>query len=195
MPSFSTSLSGLGAASEALAVIGNNLANLNTVAFKESRTVFKDLFYQQLGSTGTGNPIQVGVGAGVAAILSTATQGSVQSTGVPTDVAIQGEGFFVVKGPNGNEFTRAGNFGTNQLGQLATSDGGVVLGYPAVNGVVNPNQAAQPLQVGGGTISPANPTSKVQLSLNLDSSTATNGTYSTSVSVYDSLGQSHVLTY
>ena len=195
MHSFSTSLSGLAAASQALAVIGNNLANLNTTAFKESNTIFKDLFYQQLGSTGTGSPIQVGVGAGVAAILSTATQGSVQSTGVPSDVAIQGEGFFVVQGSSGNEYTRAGDFSQNALGQLITNDGGVVLGYPSVNGVVDTNQAPVPLTVAGGTLSPPHPTTSMQLSMNLNSAAAVGDTYNTSMAVYDSLGQSHVLTF
>lgn len=195
MPSFSTSLSGLGAASQALAVIGNNLANLNTVAFKESNTVFKDLFYQQIGSTGTGSPIQVGVGTGVAAILSRATQGSVQSTGVPSDVAIQGEGFLVVKTPSGTEFTRAGDLSQNELGQLVTNDGGLVLGYPALNGVVDTNQTPVPLTVAGGTVSPPNGTSSTQLSMNLDSSAAVGGIYNTSLAIYDSLGTSHVLTY
>jgi len=196
MPSFSTSLSGLDAASQALAVIGNNLANLNTIAFKESSTVFKDLFYQQLGTTGNGSPIQVGVGAGVAAVLRADTQGSVQSTGVPSDVAIQGDGFFVVQGANGSqEFTRAGDFSENALGQLVANDGGVVLGYPAVNGVVDTNQTPGPLTVGSGTISPPNPTTTTQLSMNLDSGAAVGDTFNTSLAVYDSLGAAHNLTY
>jgi flagellar hook protein FlgE len=196
MPSFSTSLSGLDAASQALAVIGNNLANLNTIAFKESTTVFKDLFYQQLGTTGNGSPIQVGVGAGVAAVLTTATQGSVQSTGVPSDVAIQGNGYFVVQGPSGSqEFTRAGDFGQNSSGQLVANDGGLVLGYPAVNGVVDSNQAPGPLTVGSGTISPPNPTANVSLSMNLSATAAVGDTFSQSLPVYDSLGSAHNLTY
>ena len=85
MPSFSTSLSGLDSESQALSVISNNLANLNTVGYKAASPEFQDLFYQQIGSGGDGNPIQVGVGATVGSIPAMFTQGSIQSTGVPTD--------------------------------------------------------------------------------------------------------------
>src|SRR5450432_2206123 len=96
MPSFSIPLSGLNASSAALSVIANNLANLNTVGFKSQNTEFQDLFYQQIGTSGDGNVIQEGVGVAVSSISSNLTQGSVQSSGVPTDVAIQGNGYFVV---------------------------------------------------------------------------------------------------
>ncbi len=77
MPSFSTSLSGLNANSEALSVIANNLANLNTVAYKGSSANFSDLFYQQVGTTGQGNPIQIGVGS---TISSSAVVNAVRET-------------------------------------------------------------------------------------------------------------------
>jgi flagellar hook protein FlgE len=195
MPAFSTSLSGLDSASQELSVIGNNLANLNTTGFKDQTVNFQDLFYQQLGSAGSGDPIQIGVGVGAGSISSNMTNGSVQSTGVASDVAIQGNGYFVLQGSGGPEYTRAGNFQVNAQGQLIASNGAVVLGYPAVNGVVNANAAPTAMTVAGGTVSPPNATSTVQLNMNLDSTTATNGTYSTSVSVYDSLGTSHILTY
>src|SRR5580658_6651747 len=126
MASLAISLSGLDAASEQLSVIGNNLANLNTTAFKDQTTNFSDLFYQQLGSTGGGDPIQVGVGVTVGSISSNMTQGSIQNTGVPSDVAIQGAGYFVLQGAQGLEYTRAGDFEVNSAGQLAASDGSVV---------------------------------------------------------------------
>jgi len=110
MPSFSIPLSGLNASSTALSVIANNLANLNTVGFKTQRTLFQDLFYQQIGTSGSGNPIQEGVGASVAGIGSDLTQGSIQSSGVPTDVAIQGNGYFIVDKNGELLYTRAGNF-------------------------------------------------------------------------------------
>src|ERR1700750_1048155 len=97
MPVFSIPLSGLTASSTALSAIANNLANLNTVGYKESRATFRDLFYQTLGTTGAGDPIQVGAGATVGSISTTFSPGSVETSGVPTDVAIMGDGFFVVE--------------------------------------------------------------------------------------------------
>src|SRR5580658_9192016 len=125
MASLAISLSGLDAASEQLSVIGNNLANLNTTAFKDQTTNFSDLFYQQLGSTGGGDPIQVGVGVTVGSISSNMTQGSLETTGVPSDVAIQGDGYFVLQGSNGPEYTRAGDFQVNASGQLVATAGSV----------------------------------------------------------------------
>ncbi|MGC1265825.1 MAG: flagellar hook basal-body protein, partial [Candidatus Acidiferrum sp.] len=135
MPSFSIPLSGLDASSTDLSVIANNLANLNTVGFKGQDTQFQDLFYQQIGTSGDGNAIQEGVGTSVAGISADLTQGSIQSTGVPTDVSIQGAGYFIVQKDGENLYTRAGNFTQSPTGQLLTQDGASVLGYPAVNGV------------------------------------------------------------
>jgi flagellar hook protein FlgE len=97
MPSFSTPLSGLNANSENLSVIANNLANLNTVGYKAQVANFEDLFYQQVATNGSGNPVQVGVGVTLGAISGNFTQGSIESTGAPTDVAIQGNGFMVTQ--------------------------------------------------------------------------------------------------
>src|SRR5271169_6760905 len=97
MSSFATSLSGLEADSLDLNVISNNLANLNTTAYKDQTAVFQDLFYQQLGTNGAGDPLQVGVGASVGGVSSNFTEGSIENTGVSTDEAIQGSGFFVIQ--------------------------------------------------------------------------------------------------
>jgi flagellar hook protein FlgE len=195
MPSFSIPLSGLDASSDELSVIANNLANLNTIGFKTQRTLFQDLFYQQIGSSGSGDPVQEGVGVNVAGIDSDLTQGSIESTGVPTDVAIQGGGYFIANKAGETVYTRAGDFTINSSGQLLTEDGSVVQGYPAVNGVVNANATLGNLTISTGTTNPPQVTSNVQLTLNLDSGAAVGGTFSTSVAVYDSLGGSHVLTY
>jgi len=195
MPSFSTPLSGLDAESQALAIIANNLANLNTIGYKSSRTLFQDLFYQQIGSSGDGNPVQVGVGATVAAVDSMFTQGSIQSTGVPTDVAIEGDGFFVADLNGLRVYTRAGNFSLDAAGHLRTTDGAVVLGYPASNGVVDPNQPLAPLVIARGQTSPPKATTSVQLQLNLDASANIGDSFSTALAVYDSLGGTHVLTF
>jgi flagellar hook protein FlgE len=195
MPSFSIPLSGLNGSSSSLSVIANNLANLNTVGYKGQRTLFQDLFYQQIGTSGSGNPIQQGVGVSISGISADLTQGNIQSSGVPSDVAIQGNGYFVASKSGEIVYTRAGNFSIGSNGQLLTADGAAVQGYPAVNGVVNPNSTIGALTIATGTTNPPKPTANVQLTLNLASGAPVAGTFSTSVAVFDSLGGSHVLTY
>src|SRR5271155_3255113 len=97
------------------------------------------------------------------------TQGSISATGVPTDVAIQGTGFFAVQNSSGIiDYTRAGDFSVDAHNYLVTSDGQQVLGYPAVNGVVNTGAGIVPLQLGAGTLSPPTATTNVQLTTNLN---------------------------
>jgi len=195
MPNFSIPLSGLTAESSALSTIANNLANQNTTGYKSKVVLFSDLFYQNLGTAGTGDPIQVGAGAQVGATPSLFTQGSVSATGVDTDVAIQGSGFFVVQDGSGViRYTRAGDF-SELNNALVTISGDQVLGYPAVNGVVNNGAGLSPLQLGAGTISPPTATSNVQLATNLDAAASVGDKFSTPITVYDSLGAPHVLTF
>ena len=134
MSSFSTSLSGLNAEEQALSVISNDLSNLNTTAFKTGTPVFSDLFYQMLGTDGAGDPVQVGVGATMSSVDSPITQGNISTTGVPTDVAIQGNGLFILDQNGTQVYTRAGNFTLNAQGNLVDSNGNNVMGYTAVNG-------------------------------------------------------------
>lgn len=195
MPTFSIPLSGLTASSIALSTIANNLANLNTVGYKDSRVLFRDLFYQTLGTNGAGDAIQQGAGTAVSSIPSSFTQGNVDPSGVATDVAILGDGFFVVTKDGSLSYTRAGNFEVDKSSLLVTSDGQLVLGYPAVNGVVTPGQGLAPLALGAGTISPATATSQVQLSTNLDASAPVGTVYSAPMTIFDSLGASHVLLF
>jgi len=196
MPDFSIPLSGLTAESTALSAIANNLANQNTTGYKDTSVLFSDLFYQQIGTTGSGDPIQVGAGTEVSAMPSLFTQGSISDTGVPTDVAIQGSGFFVVQNADGTiNYTRAGDFSVDANNNLVTSNGQQVLGYPAVNGVVNTGAGIAPLQLGAGTISPPTATTNVELTTNLNASANVGDTFSTPVDVYDSLGASHTLTF
>jgi flagellar hook protein FlgE len=195
MPSFSIPLSGLDASSNDLSIIANNLANLNTVGFKAQRTEFEDLFYEQIGTSGDGDPIQEGVGVADSAISSDLTQGSIQSSGVPTDVAIQGNGYFIADNNGETVYTRAGDLSVSSSGQLLTPDGAQVQGYQATNGVINANAPLGNLTISTGVTNPPNPTSAVQLAANLDSDTAVGGNFSTSVQVFDSLGASHTLTY
>jgi flagellar hook protein FlgE len=123
------------------------------------------------------------------------TQGSISATGVPTDVAIQGTGFFAVQNSSGViDYTRAGDFSVDANNYLVTSEGQQVLGYPAVNGVVDTGAGIAPLQLGAGTISPPTATANVELTTNLDASDAVGTTFSTPVQIYDSLGAAHTLT-
>lgn len=196
MPNFSIPLSGLTAESTALSTIANNLANQNTTGYKSKVVLFSDLFYQNLGTSGAGNPIQQGAGTKVGSTPSMFTQGSVSSTGVSTDVAIQGDGFFAVQDSSGLiSYTRAGDF--SELNDyLVTSSGQQVLGYPAVNGVINTGAGLVPLQLGAGIISPPSATTSVELTTNLNAAaTPTTAPFSTPIQVYDSLGASHVLTF
>lgn len=195
MPSFSIPLSGLTANSQALSAISNNLANLNTVGYKETNTQFRDLFYQQIGTSGSGAPVQLGAGVTVSSNNSLFTQGSVSSTGIDTNVAIQGNGFFVTQKNGLQEFTRAGDFTLDQNGVLLADDGGEVMGYTATNGVVNINAPVGPITLASGQTTPANPTGNIQLGMNLDSNAAVGDTFTASSPIIDSLGSSHVLTF
>jgi flagellar hook protein FlgE len=195
MPDFSIPLSGLMASQTALAAISNNLANMNTTGYKDNAVSFQDLFYQNIGSTGSGNPEQVGAGVAIGSISTNFTGGDLQTTGVDSDVAISNSGFFVLQGDNGaNLYTRDGGFTVNSSGYLVSQDGYQVLGYSATNGLVNTSQALGPLQVGSGEMNPPQATSSIQLQTNLNAGSAVGDTYSTSIDVYDSLGDSHVVT-
>lgn len=195
MPSFATALSGLNADSQDLSVISNNLANLNTTAFKSAAASFQDLFYQQIGSSGDGNPLEVGAGTQVGSVPANFTQGNTESTGVPTDLAIQGDGFLIGVNNGQEVYTRAGNLSLTADGLLVTPDGSEIQGFSAVNGVISPSQTPGPLTISTGLINPPKATANAQLSVNLDSGTAVGGTFSTPLTVYDSLGASHVVTF
>jgi flagellar hook protein FlgE len=193
--SMSTALSGLNAAESALDTISNNLANMNTDGYKSQNTTFADLFYQTLGSSGSGNPIQTGLGVQVTGISQDFSNGAVASTGISSNMALNGAGFFVIQDASGAQtYTRNGDFTTNSSGQLITLGGQTVMGYPAVNGVVSPNSGLQPINVGAGTTAQATATSNFSLTTNLNASATVGDTFQSPISVYDSLGNSHVLT-
>ncbi|MGA2744087.1 MAG: flagellar hook protein FlgE [Candidatus Sulfotelmatobacter sp.] len=196
MASFSIPLSGLAATGEALNIISNNLANLNTDGYKDQSANFQDLFYQNYGADGAGDPIEVGAGTSVGSVSTNFSDGSLQNTGVPSNAAITGNGFFVTEQANGSvQYTRAGDFTVNNAGLLVTTDGQTVMGYPAVNGVVNQSAALSPLQVGQGENSPPAASTTMQQTTNLDAASPVGTTFSTPQTVYDSLGESHTLTY
>ena len=120
--SFSAGLSGLNANSTYLSVIGNNLANINTVGFKTSAVSFADLVSQTVGGTSV-NPMQVGLGVVTGSISPVFSQGAIENTREATNVAIQGAGFFPVRDGSRVGYTRAGNFSFDDTGMLITPDG------------------------------------------------------------------------
>jgi flagellar hook protein FlgE len=195
MASFFIPLTGLESDSTALNTIANDLSNMNTTAFKAQNTDFTNLFYQQIGSTGSGDPIQVGAGVQVASNETDYTQGSINSTGNATDAALNGNGFFVISnGAGGYEYTRAGDFTQDTNGNLVTSNGLSVMGYPAVNGVVNTNAPLTAINIPVGQVQEPQATTSLSMTANLDSASATGTQFPAEVTVYDSLGEPHTVT-
>jgi flagellar hook protein FlgE len=194
MPSFSIPLTGLEADSTALNTIGNNLSNLNTTAFKKQDTEFQDLFYQQLGVSGSNDPLLAGMGTGVAAISSDFSQGSLTTTSNATDMALNGNGFFIVQQNGVQELTRAGNFSLDNSGKLITADGQQVMGYPVTNGAVDTNAPLAAINIPVGAVEQAQSTKNIALITNLDSSSATGTQFATTMTMYDSLGTAHSAT-
>jgi flagellar hook protein FlgE len=196
MASFSIPLTGLEADSTALNTIANDLSNMNTTAFKAETTNFSDLFYQQLGSTGSGNPLEVGAGVKVASNEIAFTQGSINSNGNSTDAALNGNGFFIIgNGTGGYEYTRAGNFTQDTNGNLLAANGMSVMGYPAPSGVVNTNAPLAAINVPlVGQVQQPQASTTMSMTANLDSTTAANTTFPAEVTVYDSLGEPHTAT-
>lgn len=193
MPSFYIPLTGLNADSTALNTIANNLANMNTTGFKAQTVNFADLFYQEIGSAGSGNPIQEGAGTQVASTSTDFSNGSSNATSVDTDVALQGNGFFVVSNGSSQYLTRAGDFSIASNGNLITTNGLNVMGYPAVKGVVNTNAPIAPINIPESGILPPQATSSFSLTANLNSA-GTGQTFPATLQIYDSLGQAHTAT-
>jgi flagellar hook protein FlgE len=195
MSAFAIPLSGLEASSSALNTIANNLSNLNTDGYKDQTLSFADIFNQAQGNSGNGDPIATGAGVQIAGTTSNFTDGTVSATGVASNMALQGNGFFVVQdaGSTQNNYTRAGDFTVNSSGQLTTSAGELVMGYPATDGVVSTAATLAPISVNQASSIPALATTSFQTNTNLDSSSAVGTTYNSPITVYDSLGASQTL--
>jgi flagellar hook protein FlgE len=194
MGSFSTPLTGLKAAQGQLQSVSNNLANINTDGFKDQTLTFADVFSQTGATNGSGDPLQTGSGVATASTDADFSEGNLNATGTASNMAVSGNGFFVTQNSSGSQdFTRAGDFNTNKAGQLTTPSGELVLGYPAVAGVVNTATSLQPLNVGTGVTSPAVASTTMNISANLNSNAATGATTSSTLPVYDSLGGAHTL--
>ncbi len=197
-------------------VIGNNISNINTIGFKKGRVTFQDMLSQTMSGAakptdelGGVNPKQVGLGMTVASIDTIHTQGSMQTTGVMTDLAIQGNGFFVMSSGAKNFYTRAGAFGLDQDGLLINPSNGMKVqgwGAETIDGQNFINAAADvgDLVIPVGSKDPAAATSLVELACNLDKRTndindgagaleTREGTWSIDKTVYDSFGNTHTL--
>ena len=199
--SFEQGLSGLNAASSNLGAIGNNVANANTVGFKQSTAQFADMFAASLSGSAVG---QVGSGVSVAAVEQQITQGNITATTNPMDTAINGQGFFRLSTPAGaTVYSRNGQFQLDKNGFIVNAQGNKVSGYmPNAAGVLLAG-ATVPLQINPANV-PPKASSVATVGVNLNSAAAvpaiasfnpadpTTYTNSTSMSVYDSLGASHV---
>jgi len=133
-----SAVSGLRSHQTMMDVVGNNIANVNTTGYKSNSVVFEDLLSQTLrgagaptSSVGGTNPAQVGLGVRAAGIQTSFVQGAAQATGRSTDLAIQGDGFFVVNQGGEQLFTRAGSLSLDASGRLATVDGAIIQGWGA----------------------------------------------------------------
>ena len=194
--SFSAGLSGLNANAAYLSVIGNNLANINTIGFKSSSVTFQDLVSQRVGGSST-NPMQVGLGVTTGSISPVFSQGAIENSREATNVAIQGGGFFVVRGAGGMAYTRAGNFTFDSNGKLVTPDGYFVQGYTTtdpVTGAIITTAQPTDISVPPGVLRAPTATTEIQTLTNLSATAVAGDTFATAIQVYDALGAPHVAT-
>lgn len=210
MRSMFSGVSGLKTHQTKMDVIGNNIANVNTVGFKAGRVTFQEVFSQTVKGSGgpdsaTGragtNPMQIGLGVGISSIDTNMTRGSSQRTDNPTDLAIEGEGFFILKGSNSDtyKFTRAGNFSIDEIGNL-NLNGYSVCGWEYDTTTKSFDTTAPVKGINlyrdyasgrNKQVLEAQATTKAYLGGNLDSKTATAGTFTVPMVVYDKLGNEY----
>jgi flagellar hook protein FlgE len=191
-----SAVSGLRSHQTMMDVIGNNISNVNTAGYKSSQTVFEDTLSQALRTAGGPqnagggtNPAQVGLGVRVAGITTNFAQGSTQVTGRQTDMAIQGDGFFVVKKDGQTMYTRAGSFSFDALGNLVSPEGGLVQGWPAVNGDINTNAAVSGLKMPVGRVLAPTATSTIDVGGNLPADAATGASVVHTIEIVDAQGR------
>ncbi|HSW40452.1 MAG TPA: flagellar hook-basal body complex protein, partial [Acidobacteriota bacterium] len=188
LTSFYSALTGINNNSRAINVIGDNIANLNTTAFKSGKANFSELLAGMSGTSSTGNPITFGLGSMFNGITRIETQGAILYNGISTNAAINGNGYFVVSTDGGLGFTRAGNFSIDRDGNLMSGDGFKLMGYMASSGEINANGAVSPITIRKGQLIPASATTMMSITANLDAMAQDGTTFSTSMQVYDSLG-------
>ena len=202
-----TGVSGLNTYANVISVIGNNIANVNTPGFKEGRASFSDILSQNSGASGR---LQIGLGVRVNSVETLFTQGSFQTTSLGSDLAIDGDGFFIVRDPNTNAtlYTRTGDFQLDREGRLVNTQGMLLQGFDIdANGNVLP--FVGDINIAGQAF-PPQPTSNAQIDVNLDAGDTVNldpntgalvafdpanpdrtSDFATSLGVFDSLGNGH----
>src|SRR5688572_21467062 len=191
--SFSTALSALSAFSTAVDVVGNNLANLNTSGYKTNVVAFHDLVTQSLAAEF--GETQAGFGVGRPSTVRQFSQGAIHSSNGPLDVAIQGDGFFILKtAQDATVYTRDGHLKVDSNGVLTSLTGERVQGWTEVNGALNTSGPISDITLPVGVIRPPAPTTSFSLDMNLNAAAAEDTTFSKSIEVYDSLGAAHVVT-
>ncbi len=170
----STALTGLSASETMISVAGNNISNSTTDGFKQSQALFTTQFQQTLslgtapsgsgaGEDGGTNPQQIGLGTQVAEITPDFSQGTIQVSSSPSDLAIQGDGFFIVQGAGSQEYTRDGSFQLNAGNQLVTTTGQTLLGYGVDKNFEIEKTTLQPLTIPLGSTAVAQATQNVTL--------------------------------
>ncbi|MGI5817256.1 MAG: flagellar hook protein FlgE [Armatimonadota bacterium] len=194
-------LSGTVAFQSRLDVVGNNIANANTVAYKEGRTTFQDALYATLqgGRSGSdvgiggANPMQVGSGVSLGSVTVQHTQGSLEPTGQPLDCAIEGQGMFVLGDGQGQYYSRDGSFSLDDTNTLVAAASGMkVMGWMAdASGGVNATGPISALSFNIGELAPPEATGGALLRGNLDATAAVGDSVASTISIYDSLGEMH----
>jgi len=180
MRSMNSGVSGMRSFQTKMDVIGNNIANVETAGFKSASVTFTELINQKVGGSGQGGNSapqsgnQVGLGVRVASITRNFEQGAFQTTNRSTDMAIEGQGFFMVKESNLNYLTRAGNFSFNKNGNLVDNAGRFVQGFNADRlGNVTPGTATENVRINFDAVFPPQATSNIRIAGNLNGNTST----------------------
>ncbi|MTI58788.1 MAG: flagellar hook protein FlgE [Firmicutes bacterium] len=203
MRSMYAGVSGLKAHQTRMDVVGNNIANVNTTGYKASRTTFKEMISQTLqgakapqDNRGGMNPQQVGLGVMLGSIDTNQTQGNLQSTGIGTDLAIDGNGYFVVNDGSQNYYTRAGNLTTDEDGNLVNSSTGYIMqGWMADNnGNINTSGQLEGLSIPFGTTISPQASENAYFQGNFDSNAPGGAEWAATITVLDSLGAEHTVT-
>ncbi|HHC08778.1 MAG TPA: flagellar hook protein FlgE [Actinobacteria bacterium] len=201
MRSMFSGVSGLRSHQTMMDVVGHNIANVNTAGFKSSQVTFEEALTQTLGGpSGAGverggtNPIQLGLGVKIASTDGVFTQGATQVTGRPTDLAIQGDGFFILEGGGERVYTRAGTFRFDELGNLVAPGGMQVLGWMAdPTGAIDNQVSVSPITLPLTQVIEPNLTTEVLIGGNLPSDLPVGDVHRTSISIVDSRGEAHDL--
>lgn len=198
-----TGVSGLAANQRKLDVIANNIANLNTNGYRASRVLFQDLFSQTIsgpraavGGFGGSNPMQIGLGVRLGTIDVNHSQGALITTGIASDLAIQGQGFFVLSDGTSNFYTRDGSFALNSNGQLIDGATGFsVQGFLAdSSGVIDPTGIITDITIPLGGVSIVQASTMAEFVGNLDSGAMVGDSFDRTFRLYDSLGTARDVT-